>query len=315
MNIDYTSLSEIPCPVCGVTAYSIVTKRFDGGRIVRCTACQHIYLNPVLNDSMLDVIYADYHLSNDDAITMSRIDGWYANPDGPYQHALMLVERCGGFAAKRVLEIGSGPGRFLYTCRERGAQVTGLDIGAHSIRLAKKYFDLDLLPLSLEAFLAQKIFADTKFDLVFAFELIEHVRYPSELMRMIYDVLTPGGMVIFSTPNFGLYAVMRNSAPAVRNWHEHLHFFDAATLAQLMRRQRFDIVSLATVSPLLPEERQRQQLVASREAMALWQRVKNIGLIRRAKEQVFKLLSRRHDSAELTAQVGVALFCVGRRAA
>lgn len=313
MEIDYTRLGEVACPVCEEPAYSFVITRFDGGRLVRCAACRHVYLNPVLSDRMLEEIYQDYHITDNDATTMGRIEAWYADPAGPYQRALALVETLGGLAGKRVLEIGSGPGRFLQACREGGAEVTGIDISPQSIRLAKQFYELDLLPFALEDALAKGALPAGQFDLVFAFELIEHVRYPGQLTRLIHGLLAPGGLLVLSTPNFGLFELMGERAPPVRTWQEHLHFFEAATMADLMRRHQLEVVELGTLAPLPPEERRRQQLIANPSAMALWRRVRGIGAIQRAKVWAFRRVGRRRDPAEVVALAGMTLFCAAQR--
>jgi 2-polyprenyl-3-methyl-5-hydroxy-6-metoxy-1,4-benzoquinol methylase len=315
MQIDYTQLHEVPCPVCAERAYSAVTTRFDGGRLVRCTGCKHVYLNPSLSDTQLDAIYGAYHITSDDATTMGRIEAWFADPAGPYQRALALVDSRGGLSGKRVLEIGSGPGRFLHACREGGAAVTGIDISPQSLRLAKQFYGLELLPLALEDAVAQGALAGGQFDLIFAFELIEHVRHPGALTAQIHELLAPGGLLVLSTPNFGLFELMRDSAPPVRTWQEHLHFFEVATLADLLGRHHFEVLELGTLAPVPPEERSRQQLAASPQVMAIWQRVRGIGAVRRVKAWAFGLLGRRHDSAEVAALAGMTLFCVARRPA
>src|SRR5207244_1612553 len=44
--------------------------------------------------------------------------------------------------------------------------------------------------------------APKSFELVLCLELIEHIYAGEELLARIYDVLTPGGSLVISTPNW-----------------------------------------------------------------------------------------------------------------
>ena len=97
VKIDYAALPPISCPVCDSTSFRGITRRFDAGPIVQCDQCPHIYLNPTLPDALLDTIYTTYHEAPDEAELLQTIDGWFSDPDGPYQYALNFVEQTVGF--------------------------------------------------------------------------------------------------------------------------------------------------------------------------------------------------------------------------
>ena len=119
--IDYTDLSPIPCPICGSGDCDQVTLRFDGGPIVRCKGCAHVFLNPPPSQQMLDEIYDAYYESLDEPKILSQIETWFQEPEGQYQYVLRCIREKGGFAGKSVCDVGCGPGRFLKQCRDEGA--------------------------------------------------------------------------------------------------------------------------------------------------------------------------------------------------
>ena len=67
---------------------------------------------------------------------------------------------------------------------------------------------------------------DERFDLVFANQIIEHVVYPEQLIKILKGLLTPSGTLVVTTPN---WHYLRNNLPNfkelgdLRNY-EHLQF-------------------------------------------------------------------------------------------
>ena len=81
------------------------------------------------------------------------------------------------------------------------------------------------------------------FDVVTAVGLIEHVVDPHKLMRIVGELLKPGGLFVVQTPNWGsmLARIMG------RYWFpiaapEHIHYFSHKTLAQLGEAFGFEFV-------------------------------------------------------------------------
>ena len=84
------------------------------------------------------------------------------------------------------------------------------------------------------------------FPVVLSFEVIEHVYFPRQFARRIWDLVEPSGMVILSTPYHGY---LKNCALAISGrldahftalWdHGHIKFWSFKTLGQLLRESGF----------------------------------------------------------------------------
>ena len=74
VKINYSLFPEIMCPSCGLKDFNFVTTRFDGGRLVQCVGCGHVYLNPPPDEEVLQTIYNQYNRSenDDDFLQMMR---------------------------------------------------------------------------------------------------------------------------------------------------------------------------------------------------------------------------------------------------
>jgi len=99
---------------------------------------------------------------------------------------------------RRVLEIGFGDGGFLAWAKAQGANISGTEIDADVVALARaKGFDAH--PPALEALVAQ----GRQFDLVAAFDVLEHWDKAALVanLRQIAALLVPGGLLIARFPN------------------------------------------------------------------------------------------------------------------
>ena len=104
---------------------------------------------------------------------------------------------------KKVLDIGCGGGLLCEAMAQRGAQVTGIDLGESTIEVATLHaldggLDIRYLRQSAEQHADQ--FAG-HYDIVTCLEMLEHVPNPAAIISTISSLLKPGGQAVFSTLN------------------------------------------------------------------------------------------------------------------
>ena len=140
--------------------------------------------------------------------------------------------------ARRVLDAGCGSG---YGSAELGAYspVVGIDVAADAVRHARESYGSSGICF-VQAGCEAIPFADHSFDLVVAFEVIEHIEGWREMLRETRRVLTPAGLLLVSTPNRSYYAETRKSAGP--NPY-HVHEFEYEEFAAALR-EVFSGVSL-----------------------------------------------------------------------
>ena len=98
---------------------------------------------------------------------------------------------------KQALEIGCAIGAAADILHERGFDVLATDISPYAIKKAQK-----LLPKIKFAVLdiEEKPKIKNKFDLIYAFEVIEHLENPTLALKNMYSMLKKDGTLICSTP-------------------------------------------------------------------------------------------------------------------
>jgi len=125
---------------------------------------------------------------------------------------------------KRVLDIGCGAGYGSAELAKVAAHVTGVDSAQEAIAFAAQNYVSSNLEFRVASATALP-FPDGAFDLVVAFELIEHLADFPSLLFESRRLLGPGGQFVVSTPNKLYYAETRQvSGP--NPFHAHEFEFD-----------------------------------------------------------------------------------------
>ena len=106
-------------------------------------------------------------------------------------------------AGKKVLDVGCGGGILSEAMAQRGAQVSGIDMGEAPLNVAKLHalesgLSIDYQKIPVEELAQQQ---PASFDVVTCLEMLEHVPDPASIIRACYALCKPGGQVFFSTLN------------------------------------------------------------------------------------------------------------------
>ena len=122
-------------------------------------------------------------------------------------------------AGKRVLDCGCGTGYGSVELAEAAIEVTGVDVSADAIDYARANYGRANTRYLIGSCL-DLAFPAGSFDVLVAFEVIEHLKSFRQFIEESARVLTPSGLFIVSTPNKNYYAESRaESGP--NPFHEH----------------------------------------------------------------------------------------------
>lgn len=98
---------------------------------------------------------------------------------------------------KKVLEIGCAIGAFSKLLKERGFDVTAIDISEFIIKKAKELQkDVNFKILDIEG----DIRTNEKYEYIFALEVLEHLNNPKKALFNMKKLLKKDGVLVFSTP-------------------------------------------------------------------------------------------------------------------
>jgi SAM-dependent methyltransferase len=156
--------------------------------------------------------------------TGERIVPGQVNADLFHEHMARYAFACRLARQKRVLDAACGAGYGSAALATHASFVAAFDLSPEAVLAARQAYSRPNLAF-IAARAEQIPFRDGAFDLVVAFEVIEHLEDWRALLAEARRLLAPGGQFIVSTPNRLFYAESR--ALAGPNPY-HVHEFDFA---------------------------------------------------------------------------------------
>lgn len=226
------------CVCCGATMSAHFTKKeFD---IERCSQCGLMSVKNVPQD--LAPFYAEGYFTGD-----VSLDG-YMDYDQEkevsrkiYTRYLEVMEKfLGKNTPHSLFELGCATGFFLDIAQTRGWYARGADISEYAVAEAQRK------GLHVVSGTVETMPASPEFGAVVMQDVIEHVKDPVDTIRRAWNMLSPGGLFVLTTPDAGsLWARMWG-----KRWHafvppQHLFYFSQANLVALVERQGFENVHAA----------------------------------------------------------------------
>jgi len=172
-----------------------------------------------------------------------------------------IEQGIGSLADKNVLDVGCGGGILSESMAQRGANVTGIDMGEAPLSVAKLHLYESGLKIDYQCTTVEQLAAEhpAHFDVVTCMEMLEHVPEPASVVTACHRLVKPGGLVFFSTlnrnPKSYLFAIigaeyLLHLLP--QGTHDYAKFIRPAELAQWIRSAGGDIKNLSgmTYNPL-----------------------------------------------------------------
>jgi 2-polyprenyl-6-hydroxyphenyl methylase/3-demethylubiquinone-9 3-methyltransferase len=117
---------------------------------------------------------------------------------------LGYIERhAGSLAGKKIVDVGCGGGILSESMAQKGAEVTGIDMGEAPLSVAKLHKLESGVEVDYQRTTAEQLAAEhpESFDVVTCMEMLEHVPDPASVVAACARLVKPGGQVFFSTIN------------------------------------------------------------------------------------------------------------------
>ncbi len=201
----------------------------------------------------------------DNSIYEAYGDRWYTAYDDPV--ALLRAEnrvkfpwilnklRAAGPGNQRILDVGCGGGFLSNELARQGYSVTGADLSAESLRVARRYDTTGTVRYDV-ADAYQLPYPDQSFDVVTAMDFLEHVDDPARAIREFSRVLAPGGLFFFHTFNRNPLAhlvVIKLLEWFIKNTPKNMHVIDLFIKPEELRRYcaqaGMDVLALTGIRP------------------------------------------------------------------
>jgi 2-polyprenyl-3-methyl-5-hydroxy-6-metoxy-1,4-benzoquinol methylase len=239
------------CKLCG-SADRKLRYSVDGYDVVECDGCGVVFINLYEDFNASSLYSSDYYLERQNYYLKNSIVDpvhGFENPNiVDFREGLELIKSFKH--SGRLLDIGCGMGIFLSMAKEKGWEVSGVDISDYAISFARERFGLDCFAGKLK----DAKFPDNYFDVITLWDVIEHFEGPLEELEEIKRILADDGIILFDTPN--AESLMRLIAhwtyratgglfkyPVKKLYHQfHLYYFSPRTLRMLLNKAGFEII-------------------------------------------------------------------------
>ncbi|PVY75483.1 3-demethylubiquinone-9 3-methyltransferase [Tamilnaduibacter salinus] len=176
---------------------------------------------------------------------------------------LNYIDGRAGLPGKRAVDVGCGGGLLSEGMAQRGAQVTGIDMGEAPLSVARLHglesgVQVDYRQTTVEE-LADDPDHAGQYDVVTCLEMLEHVPEPGSVLQSCARLLKPGGHLFVSTinrnPKSFLFAIVgaeyvMNMLP--RGTHEWRRFIRPSEMSAYLRQAGLDVQDLTgmTYNPI-----------------------------------------------------------------
>lgn len=227
-------MSQSPCPLCGMNTAEVVTDQLRRGRgiVFRCNSCDFEFLERLdhgKGDGYWDRVCKD--MSPEEVIRT------YAG----YQLRRLNSVRPLLGEDKRLLEIGSGPGQFLYHLEgECSRNAVEPDKRAH------EYLE-GVLHVPTYWSIAEAISTGRRYDVICCFQALEHMDDPIGRLKEMKRLLKDDGTLFIEVPNLhdGLLSIWGNEAYRRFYYHsDHLSYFSERAITLAGSRAGFSSISV-----------------------------------------------------------------------
>ena len=164
-------------------------------------------------------------------------------------------------AQQKVIDVGCGGGILAESLAQRGAVVTGIDMGEAPLSVARLHALEVGVSLSYERITAEEKAQQCagEFDVVTCMEMLEHVPDPSSIVKACADLVKPDGDVYFSTINrnpkayaFAILGAEYLLKMLPKGTHDYDKFIRPSELAQWLRSAGLELQNLSgmTYNPI-----------------------------------------------------------------
>lgn len=236
------------CLFCNSHRIKIFYKQGEW-KIYKCSSCGYIFTNPYPSPNIIHEFYTfDYfkderHIqkffNSDGSLKIAR--------EGEIDYINRIIDIENEFNHRgSLLEIGAAHGQFLYVMKNRGWDVSGIEISRDACKIAHDVYGIELFNGTFLDYLDDKLF-----DVICMYQTLEHVYQPFEHIEKAYSRLKTGGILVIEVPNVYSFDMLISKK---RRWFSydlprHLSHFYPQFLKKVLKKYNYKIIRIDRYYP------------------------------------------------------------------
>ncbi|MBL4708739.1 MAG: class I SAM-dependent methyltransferase [Flavobacteriales bacterium] len=236
------------CYLCSKEELSeIYTK--DKYFIYKCKNCSHKQLFPIPNDDLLKELYSqsadNKFLSNGSSDTLKeKLDKDENFISNYYEDRISSIQELNLPKQAKVLDFGCTNGLFIKSILEAGYKNTmGYDIATNLVEEGIEMgYDLHSGPI--EDFSTNY---QGNFDLIVAYDVLEHLPNPKKTLEYLNQLLKEGGTLLYRIPYIdSLQAKVLGAKSPIIDPPYHIHYYTVQSVQVLMKGAGYQVQKMST---------------------------------------------------------------------
>lgn len=204
----------------------------------KCNECKTIFVDPTPSKKELDLVYNNpqYYLSWEEDITKNE----KIRLESDFKKANLFLKKISRHIGQsgKILDIGCALGHFLYWMTPYFSELYGTEYSDYALSNMT-----DKKIKTSKEFIGK--FDDNFFDVICAWEVLEHTTNPKEFIKEVKRILKPGGKLLLSFPNSQsvAFTILK------QKWYqvvppEHLFFFSSKSVRLLLNEEGFQNIQM-----------------------------------------------------------------------
>jgi 2-polyprenyl-3-methyl-5-hydroxy-6-metoxy-1,4-benzoquinol methylase len=225
------------CPVCNSNAKVLFKQEFakiegisflEGYDVVCCEHCGFVYASNIPEQADFDTYYInankyEYEIEQPDTIT------------GKYEHIVQEIIHFETDKTASIADIGCARSEILRSLQTMGfSNLTGIDPSIKNIEYLKSK-GINGIHATIKTLEISK-----QYDIVLFLAVLEHIRDLHQALNTLYAITAINGILIVSVPDITVPAP--GEFPYQEFSREHINYFTATSLSNLMRQYGFHLI-------------------------------------------------------------------------
>ena len=173
-----------------------------------------------------------------------------------FRRRIRLLKELG--AQGRLLDVGSACGFFIEAALENDFDAYGIEFSKEAVALAKPEIQKRITIGDVNLLREQ---GAQQFDVVVAFDIIEHTQNPVQFLEEIGQILRPGGWLMIATPDTDhfLRYVMGSRWPMLQPM-QHTYLFSKAAMHMALQKAGYENIGVRAADKSLTMDYLLEQL-------------------------------------------------------
>lgn len=220
------------CAVCKNNKWSQVT-----GLLERCVSCEFVKAKDIFFTADYDEIYSDDYYKCGDYYDYKAEETALKKNFENRLYTILEHKKSG-----ELLDVGCGYGFFLELARS-SYNVQGVERNKKLAHKVSQDLDLSIYGGDFLEYMPYK-----QYDIITAFDVIEHVPHPDLFIQKCFSATKDGGLLFLETGDIGAFLPKIQG----RRWRlinppEHLNYFNVKTLSYLLENNGYEILFIERV--------------------------------------------------------------------